>query len=161
MLDHQSANWDRSQSFPIMQAWLTKYGDQITGVWAGNDDMALGALEALRAAGQAGKVPVVGIDGIPEAVQAIKKGEYVETVSSDAYYQGSIGLAMGLAVLTGQVDAAEGLAERAADVLPDPGRDQQEQRGAVAGRAGPQQLRPTWKPDGLWSRSMGPSYPNP
>jgi ribose transport system substrate-binding protein len=86
-----------------MQTWLTKYGNQIKAVWAANDDMALGALEALRAAGLAGKIPVVGVDGIPEAIDAIAKGEMIATVSSDAYYQGSIGLAMGVCVLTGQV----------------------------------------------------------
>ncbi len=86
-----------------MQTWLAKYGNQIKAVWAANDDMALGALEALRAAGLAGKIPVVGVDGIPEAINAIAKGEMTATVSSDAYYQGSIGLAMGVCVLTGQV----------------------------------------------------------
>ena len=64
--------------------------------------MALGAVEALRAQGLAGKIPVVGVDGIPEAIQAVKTGEMTATVSSDAYYQGSIGLAMGYCVLTGQ-----------------------------------------------------------
>ena len=103
LLDQQSANWDRTAAFPVMQTWLAKYGAQIKGVWAANDDMALGALEALRAAGLAGKVPVVGVDGIPEAIDAIGKGEMSATVSSDAYYQGSIGLAMGVCVLTGQV----------------------------------------------------------
>ena len=102
LLDQQTANWDRTAAYPIMQTWLTKYGDRINGVWAANDDMALGALEALRAAGLAGKIPVVGVDGIPEAIAAIEKGEMVATVSSDAYYQGSIGLAMGTCVLTGQ-----------------------------------------------------------
>ena len=103
LLDQQTANWDRTAAFPIMQTWLAKYGNQIAGVWAANDDMALGALEALRAADLAGKIPVVGVDGIPEAIAAIDKGEMIATVSSDAYYQGSIGLAMGVCVLTGQV----------------------------------------------------------
>ena len=102
LLDQQTANWDRTAAFPVMQTWLAKYGTQITAVWAANDDMALGALEALRAAGLAGKIPVVGVDGIPEAIDAIRKGEMTATVSSDAYYQGSIGLAMGVCVLTGQ-----------------------------------------------------------
>ena len=103
LLDQQTANWDRTAAFPIMQTWLAKYGSQIKAVWAANDDMALGALEALRAAGLAGKIPVVGVDGIPEAIDAIAKGEMIATMSSDAYYQGSIGLAMGVCVLTGQV----------------------------------------------------------
>ena len=105
LLDQQTANWDRTKAFPIMQTWLARYGDRIRGVWAANDDMALGALEALRADGRAGKVPVVGVDGIPEAIAAIQRGDMVATVSSDAYYQGSIGFAIGLCVLTGEVAA--------------------------------------------------------
>lgn len=103
LLDDQTANWDRTKAFPIVQTWLSKYGDKIKGIWAANDDMAFGALEALRAAGLAGKIPVVGVDGVAEAVAAVGKGEMVATVSSDGFYQGSIGLAMGTCVLTGQV----------------------------------------------------------
>ncbi len=103
LLEQQTANWDRTASFPIVQAWLTKHGDKIKGIWAANDDMALGALEALRAAGLAGKIPVVGVDGIPEAIQSVEKGEMLTTVSSDATYQGSIGLALGYCVVTGQL----------------------------------------------------------
>jgi ribose transport system substrate-binding protein len=103
LLDDQTANWDRSKAFPIVETWLAKYGDKIKGIWAANDDMAFGALEALRAAGLAGKIPVVGVDGTPEAVAAVQKGEMVATASSDGFYQGSIGLAMGMCVLTGQV----------------------------------------------------------
>ena len=103
LLDDQTANWDRTKAFPIVETWLAKYGDQIKGVWAANDDMAFGALEALRAAGLVGTIPVVGVDGIPEAVASVQKGEMVATVSSDGYYQGSIGLAMGVCVLTGEV----------------------------------------------------------
>jgi ribose transport system substrate-binding protein len=54
LLDQQAANWDRTAAFPVMRAWLAKHGNRIAGVWAANDDMALGALEALRAAGLAG-----------------------------------------------------------------------------------------------------------
>jgi ribose transport system substrate-binding protein len=105
LLDQQTANWDRTASFPVMQTWLSKHGDKIKAVWAANDDMALGALEALRAAGLAGKIPVVGVDGIPEAIAAVNKGEMIATVSSDAFYQGSIGLAMGYCVATGKMPA--------------------------------------------------------
>ena len=107
LLDDQSAQWDRAKAFPIVQTWLSKYGDKIKGIWAANDDMAFGALEALRGAGLAGKIPVVGADGTPEAVAAVQKGEMAATVSTDAFYQGSIGLAMGVCVLTGQVDPPE------------------------------------------------------
>src|SRR5258706_5304819 len=66
MLDFQIAEWQRGKAFDTMNTWLTKFGDKIKGVWAANDDMGLGALEALRAAKLAGKVPIVGIDGVDE-----------------------------------------------------------------------------------------------
>jgi ribose transport system substrate-binding protein len=158
LLGQQSANWDRTAAFPVMQTWLAKYGAQIKGVWAANDDMALGALEALRAAGLAGKIPVVGVDGIPEAIDAIGKGEMSATVSSDAYYQGSIGLAMGVCVLTGQV--------------PLPTAWPKERRefylklhvitraNAAQFRAEPQasSYAPLWDCANLWGRSTGKAF---
>ena len=106
MLDQQTANWDRKTAFTMMQTWLTKYPNQINGVWAANDDMALGALEALRSAGLAGKVPVVGVDATPDGLAAVAKGEMVATVASDAYWQGSAPFAMGVQVLTGKLAVA-------------------------------------------------------
>ena len=106
MLDQQTANWDRKTAFTLMQTWLTKYPNKINGVWAANDDMALGALEALRSAGLAGKVPVVGVDATPDGLAAVAKGEMVATVSSDAYWQGSAPFAMAVQILTGKLTVA-------------------------------------------------------
>ena len=64
LLDFQPADWNEQKAFDITQAWLTRFGDQVKGVFAANDGMGMGALEALRQNGLAGKVPVVGIDGI-------------------------------------------------------------------------------------------------
>ena len=50
------------------------------GVIAGNDEMALGAIQALKDASKLSKVKVVGFDGNPDAVAAIKAGEMVATV---------------------------------------------------------------------------------
>jgi ribose transport system substrate-binding protein len=159
LLDHQTANWDRTQAFPIMQTWLTKYGADITGVWAANDDMGLGALEALREAGKAGKVPVAGIDGIPEAVQAVKDGEFVMTLSSDATYQGSIGLAMGYCILTGQVKpTSEWTKDQRMFYLTPVAIDSSNVDKFLA-EPNPADYANTWSCDSLWSRSLGPSYP--
>ena len=155
LLDQQTANWDRTASFPIMQTWLSKYGDKIKGVWAANDDMALGALEALRAAGLAGKIPVVGVDGIPEAIAAVDKGEMVSTVSSDAFYQGSIGLAMGYCVMTGQTPLPKDWSKDKRDfylklvVITKSNAAQYLKEPETAAYVG------TWECDKLWSRSTG------
>jgi ribose transport system substrate-binding protein len=107
LLDLQVASWLATEALEKTNAWLTQYGDQIKGIWAANDDMALGALEALRADGRAGQVPVTGIDGIQLAVEAIMNGEMVGTVSWDPYWQGGMGLAIGHAARTGKFDPAK------------------------------------------------------
>src|SRR4051795_775261 len=70
----QSANWDQQEAFTKMETILQR-NKNIDGVIAGNDTMALGALAALKAAKLTGKVKVVGFDGSPDAVAAIKKDE--------------------------------------------------------------------------------------
>ena len=107
LLDYQVANWSANEALEKTNAWLTKFGDQITGIWAANDDMALAAVEALRAGGKAGKVPVTGIDGIKLAVEAILKGELTGTVAWDPYWQGGMGLSIGYAAKTGGFDPAK------------------------------------------------------
>lgn len=158
LLDQQSANWDRTAAFPVMQAWLAKYGGQIKGVWAANDDMALGALEALRAAGLAGKVPVVGVDGIPEALAAIGKGEMQATVSSDAAYQGSIGLAMGVCVLTGQVPAPRSWPRERREFYLRLQLITKANAARFTGEPAMAAYAPEWACAHLWQRSTGPAW---
>ena len=99
LLDFQVANWKSTEAFDLTGNLLTRFGDQIKGIWAANDDMGTGALEALRAEGLAGKVPIVGVDGIKAAVDAVRKGEFACTVSSDPFWQGGMGLSLGLHAL--------------------------------------------------------------
>src|SRR5690606_28435828 len=74
-----------------MAAFLADKGDAIEAVIANNDDMALGAIEALKAAGyfENGKfMPVVGVDATEPAMQALKEGTLLGTVVNDANNQG-------------------------------------------------------------------------
>ncbi|PWD50210.1 sugar ABC transporter substrate-binding protein [Serinibacter arcticus] len=103
LLDQQTANFSRAEALTVTKTLLTKHGDAVTGIWAANDDMALGALEAVQQAGLAGKVAVVGIDAVPDALTAIEDGSMTATVSSDGPWQGAIGLAMGYCVATGEL----------------------------------------------------------
>ncbi len=70
----QVANWDRTQGHDKMQSMLQAHPD-IMGVISGNDEMALGAIAALKEAGKLAKVKVGGFDGSPDAVAAIKAVE--------------------------------------------------------------------------------------
>lgn len=106
LLDFQVANWKSSEAYDLTSNLLTRFGDEVKGIWAANDDMGTGALEALRAEGLAGQVPVVGVDGIKAAVDAVRAGEFACTVTSDPYWQGGMGLAIGLAALQKKFDPA-------------------------------------------------------
>lgn len=73
------ANWDRTQGYQKMQSLLQANPD-IIGVISGNDEMALGAIAALKEAGKLDQVKVGGFDGSPDAVAAVKAGEMQYTV---------------------------------------------------------------------------------
>jgi ribose transport system substrate-binding protein len=107
LLDFQVANWSSPEAFDKVSAWLTRFGDEINGIWAANDDMALGALEALRAEGRAGEVPITGIDGIQLAVEAVMNGEMAGTVAWDPFWQGGMGLSIPYHAKTGTFDPAK------------------------------------------------------
>jgi erythritol transport system substrate-binding protein len=79
----QSANWDQQEAFTKMETIIQRNRD-IDGVIAGNDTMALGAVAALKSAGLLDKVTVVGFDGSPDVIAAIKKGEAHATVLQPA-----------------------------------------------------------------------------
>ncbi|PFG44756.1 monosaccharide ABC transporter substrate-binding protein (CUT2 family) [Isoptericola jiangsuensis] len=109
LLDDQTANFSRAEALEVTKTLLTKHGDDVKGIWAANDDMALGALEALQQAGRT-DVAVVGIDAVPDALTAIEDGTMTATVSSDGPWQGGIGLAIGYCVATGEL-AVEDIAD--------------------------------------------------
>jgi ribose transport system substrate-binding protein len=104
LIAFQNANWEASSAFEIMRWWLAQYGRRISGIWAANDDMALGAIEALRTHSLAGRLPVTGIDGLQVATNAIRRGEMLATIVSDAFWLGGIGLALANAAYTGAID---------------------------------------------------------
>lgn len=101
LLDFQDADWDTTKANNITAAWITRYGDKIKGIWAANDGMAVGALEALRAEGLAGKVQVTGIDGTKDVLSAIKNKEMAATVDWNPYWIGGMALSLGYHAATG------------------------------------------------------------
>ena len=83
----QSGNWKREQGKTIMENWLAS-GQEINGVASNNDEMALGALQAIKATGKLGKIPVGGTDGSRDALASMDKGELNNTVFQDPVGQG-------------------------------------------------------------------------
>lgn len=87
-LGYAIANWNRAQAQTKMASMLDQYGDSIELILANNDDMALGAIDALKAKGytpQDEEWPVVlGIDGTAVGLDAVEKEEMLGTVLNDA-----------------------------------------------------------------------------
>jgi erythritol transport system substrate-binding protein len=79
LVGKEIANWDRQTGQEKMESLLSKNPD-VKGVVAGNDEMALGAINALKEKGKLSQVKVLGFDGNQDAANAVKKGEMVATV---------------------------------------------------------------------------------
>lgn len=83
-LASDSANWSKSQAINKTNEWIKEFNNNIEVVFANNDDMALGAIDAFTNAGL--DIPlIVGVDAIPSAIDAIKNGTLCGTVKNDAY----------------------------------------------------------------------------
>lgn len=88
-LADEIANWNRDQGKTKMIQWLQEFDTQIEVVFSNNDDMALGAIDALKEGGyyeSKDKYPpvVLGIDGIKEALEAVEEGYMLGTVVNDS-----------------------------------------------------------------------------
>ncbi|PVD50756.1 ATPase [Terrimonas sp.] len=89
VLAEQTAEWDRAKGMNLMENWIQSYGDKINAVFAHNDEMGMGALQALEQAKLKDKIIVVSIDAIADALQAVKDGRLDATVFQDAKGQGA------------------------------------------------------------------------
>ena len=101
LVTQQVANFDRGQALNVMQNILTANPD-IAGVFCQNDEMALGAVQAIKARSLSDKVAIVGIDGSPDAITAIKAGEMYATVAQQPDVMGQLGVASAVEILNGQ-----------------------------------------------------------
>ena len=87
--DEQTATWQRTQAVDLMTNWLSS-GVKFDAVLANNDEMALGAVQALKAAGVSmGDVIVAGVDATPDALASIAAGDLDFTVYQSAPGQGA------------------------------------------------------------------------
>lgn len=99
--------WDAAMAKDKLEAWLSGPNrDKIEMVICGNDGMALGSVEALKANGKS-NLPVFGVDALPEALSLIEKGEMQGTVLNDAVNQANATFDLANNLAKGQ-DALEG-----------------------------------------------------
>ena len=100
VLAEKSANWSRSEGMTVMENWLQAF-DQIDAVVAENDEMALGAREAIK--GKKLDIPAIGVDGITDALTAVEEGNLIASIFQDGAGQGSKAVEVLLEAINGAI----------------------------------------------------------
>ena len=91
IVDKQTANFDRAKGLTVMENMLQSK-PEIQAVFAQNDEMALGAIEAIQAAGKTGNIQVVGFDGTDDGLDAIEAGTLSATVAQQPEEMGKLAM---------------------------------------------------------------------
>ncbi len=115
ILDDQDGDYVKDEGMRITQAWIQTFGEgdgkvKFNAIIAANDQMALGAMEALKGANlltNAGEIKISGIDGTADAMQAVKDGFMAQTVLQDAPGQGAAAVETIQKILAGEDPGAE------------------------------------------------------
>jgi ribose transport system substrate-binding protein len=102
----QTANWERDQAFTVTQNLLQAHPD-LDAIFACNDVMALGAVEAVAAAGRGGRLRVVGFDAQDDAKAAIRDGRMAATIAQNPRDMGRLAVLSAARLLAGETLPAE------------------------------------------------------
>lgn len=102
VLADQTANWSREEAESLVENWIQAF-DDIDAIVAHNDEMALGAIQAIEGAGltPGEDIIVTGIDAIEDGCTAVKEGKQLSTVYQDAGLEGGNGVQLCYDILTG------------------------------------------------------------
>jgi inositol transport system substrate-binding protein len=102
IIDEQTANWSRDEAQDLMTNWLSS-GTQFDAVFSNNDEMAIGAIQAMKAGGiSMEEVIVTGVDATQDALVAMGGGDLDVTVFQDAHGQGAGALDAALKLARGE-----------------------------------------------------------
>jgi galactofuranose transport system substrate-binding protein len=127
IIDSQTGNFTRAEALPVMQAFLQKYkaGTDFQGIFIHNDDMGIGAIEALKSAGvKPGDLKIVSVDGTRGGFQAMVDGWFQADVECNPLLGPQV-FEMALKLMNGESVEAETLTnetvyypDKAAELLP-------------------------------------------
>ncbi|MEQ6888390.1 sugar ABC transporter substrate-binding protein [Halomonas sp. CS7] len=101
ILETQPADWNREKAQRVMENFLTKY-DDIDGVYSGDDNMGVGALNAAKSAGRAGDIAFIGATNFAVGYEAIERGEYYGSIYQSPVDDAEAALQTALDVLEGK-----------------------------------------------------------
>lgn len=111
LLETRPANWDPQLGFKEAQSLIAKYGDQIDGVWAADDAMIIGAIEAFKKAGLEDEVKFTSDGLYPPVIDMMESGMGGDAIVGETFHRGymaaSIGLYTAYLAATGEIDPSE------------------------------------------------------
>jgi ABC-type sugar transport system substrate-binding protein len=106
LVSSQPGDWDRVKALDAASNILQTNPD-VKGIYAANDTMALGVIEAVGGSAADSGILVIGTDAVPEAIQAVKDGSLTATIAAFPYQLGYNGLVLAVRALEGQELPAE------------------------------------------------------
>ncbi|MCJ8208011.1 sugar ABC transporter substrate-binding protein [Pseudomonas sp. RGM2987] len=107
IVEQQSAEWQRAKGMDLTSNWLLA-GTSFDAIVANNDEMAIGAAMALQQAGKTkGETAIVGIDGLPDGLAAIKRGMLVASVFQDPKAQATSAVQAAVKMIKGEAVESE------------------------------------------------------
>jgi len=101
LMETQPGNWNRERAQRVMEDFLTKY-DRIDGVYAGDDNMGVGALNAAKGADRADEIIFIGATNFAVGYDAIQRGEYYGSIYQSPVDDAEAALQTALDVLAGE-----------------------------------------------------------
>lgn len=101
LMETQPGNWNRERAQRVMEDFLTKY-DRIDGVYAGDDNMGVGALNAAKGADRADEIIFIGATNFAVGYDAIERGEYYGSIYQSPVDDAEAALQTALDVLAGE-----------------------------------------------------------
>ncbi len=97
----QAADFDRAKAMEVMENIL-QANSEIDGIYAANDEMAMGALEAVEAAGRLEEITLIGCDAIDPALEKIREGKMEATIAEPPFFLGKSAVFTALDILEGK-----------------------------------------------------------
>lgn len=111
ILEEQPGSWDQQVAFKVTQTLISKYGDKINGVWAADDGMMLGAIQAIKDSGRANEVKFASDGLYPPMIDLMKQKFGNDAIVGETFHRGymaaSIGLYTAYLAATGKLDVAK------------------------------------------------------
>ncbi len=104
VLESLSARWQRDEAMRITEDWLQKY-PEISAIAAENDNMAMGALNAVINAGRKDDIIIIGVDAIEDALLSVEDSELDATIFQNGKAQGKNSILVALAIASGETYA--------------------------------------------------------